>query len=58
VRPRPDIVPGAARDVVEPLGVERVAAFGRAVDPFVAEHAAARGLAALEAFGVIHNALP
>ena len=59
MRPGPDVAPGAAGDVVDPFGVEGVAALRRAVDPFVAEHAAARGLAALEAFGVVHaDSLP
>src|SRR6266404_9066511 len=55
MRPGPDFAPGMARDQIDEIGVERILARDRFIDPGVAQHLAALSHTVVAAFSVIHG---
>src|SRR6266404_5504225 len=55
MRPGPDFAPGMARDQIDEIGVERILARDRFIDPGVAQYLAALSHTVVAAFWVIHG---
>src|ERR1700744_6173655 len=55
MRSRPDLAPGVTGDEIDEVGVERILALDRFIDPGITQHLAALRHAVIVAFLVVHR---